>query len=58
MVVSTTTASGKDKVQEVKDLDKIIDDIVVSKPDDDVKEIIKETKKKLNKTKPKTKAKK
>ena len=51
MVVTTKTASGKEKVQEIKDLDKIIDDVVLSKADDDVKDIIKKTKKKLNKKK-------
>lgn len=51
MVISTKTASGKDKIQEVKDLDKIIDDVVISEPDDDIKNVIKKTKKRLNKKK-------
>jgi len=50
MVITTKTASGKDKVQEVKDLDKIIDDVVLGKPDEDTKETLKETKKKVVKS--------
>ena len=55
MVITTKTASGKDKVQEVKDLDKIIDEVIVEWDPKEIAKTIKDTKKKLNKSKPKKK---